>query len=147
LQAKLEERLLPLAAQTGGLRLDPAFAANLRRTIAQFNTYARQGKDPEFHRGETPNERAWQFIGLPVAKNAFPNATMHPLADHGPYYAVIVGAGTLDTKGGPVTNASGQVLSDAGQAIPGLYGAGNCVASVAGQAYWGGGGTIGPAMT
>lgn len=147
LQAKLEERLVPLSAQTGGLRLDAAFAGNLRRTIAAFNGHARRGKDPEFQRGETPNERAWQFIGLPVAKNPFPNATMHPIADHGPYYAVILGAGTLDTKGGPVTNASGQVLSEAGQVIPGLYGAGNCVASPAGQAYWGGGGTIGPAMT
>jgi hypothetical protein len=30
-----------------------------------------------------------------------------------PYYAVIVGAGTLDTEGGPIIYAKGQVLDSA----------------------------------
>ena len=52
----------------------------------------------------------------------------------------------LDTKGGPVTDEDARVLDTMGSPIPGLYGAGNCVASPAGQAYWGPGGTVGVAF-
>ena len=72
---------------------------------------------------------------------------MHPLSSTGPYHALIVGPGALDTKGGPVVDANARVLGLDGTPIPGLFGAGNCVASPAGQAYWGPGGTIGPAVT
>ena len=72
---------------------------------------------------------------------------MHPFRDSGPYHCVILAAGSLDTKGGPRTNPEGQVLDVRGEPIPGLFGAGNCVASPAGQAYWAAGGTIGPALT
>ena len=43
-----------------------------------------------------------------------------------------------------MTNANGQVLDAIGKPIPGLYGAGNCVASASARAYWAGGATLGP---
>lgn len=82
------------------------------------------------------------------APNPNPSITMHPIdVAKGPFYAVILGAGTLDTKGGPVVDVKGQVLDSNAKPIPGLYAAGNCVAHPAAQAYWAGGGTIGPALT
>lgn len=55
--------------------------------------------------------------------------------------------GDLGTKGGLLTNEHAQVVDDAGQAVPGLYAAGNSTASIMGGFYPGAGGTIGPAMT
>jgi 3-oxosteroid 1-dehydrogenase len=46
-----------------------------------------------------------------------------------------------------VIDESARVLTPWGEPIVGLYGAGNCIASPAGQAYWGAGGTIGVALT
>lgn len=147
LRKAIDARLLAIAPQTGGITLAKDFDANLQKAIQRFNGFAKSGKDADFQRGGTPNENAWQYAVVKPLDNPHPNKTMHPIASTGPYYAVILGAGTLDTKGGPLVNASGQVLHASGQPIPGLYGAGNCVASPAHQAYWGGGGTIGPAMT
>jgi 3-oxosteroid 1-dehydrogenase len=45
-----------------------------------------------------------------------------------------------------VIDESARVLTPSGNPIVGLYGAGNCIASPAGQAYWGAGGTIGVAL-
>jgi hypothetical protein len=70
---------------------------------------------------------------------------MYPLAETGPYYAIIVAASAVDTNGGPVINPNGQVLSYSGEPIEGLYGSGNAVASPGVNAYWVGGMTLGNA--
>jgi 3-oxosteroid 1-dehydrogenase len=57
-----------------------------------------------------------------------------------------VRSGVLGTKGGPRTTADGQVVDVDGDPIPGLYAAGNVMASVMGMTYGGAGGTIAPGM-
>lgn len=153
LASKIDAQLREWAPRTGGVRLDATFATNLERTIERYNGYARDGFDPEFNRGKYLYDREWHLLfsarrqGTEQAENTYPNITMHPFADSGPYYAVILGAGTLDTAGGPQVNANAQVLGPDNQPIPGLYGAGNCISAPTGQAYLGAGGTIGPAVT
>lgn len=131
-----------LSAAVGpDVALSPDFASNLAATVARFNGFAETGVDLDFHRGETPLEPVWQG-----PSRGAPNRTMTAFASDGPYYALLLGAGTLDTCGGPVINARGEVLRPDGGVIEGLYGAGNCVASPTGHGYFGAGGTIGPAI-
>jgi hypothetical protein len=141
----IEARLAKLAPHTGGFKLDGSFRQNLPASIARFNDVAATGKDVDLHRGENPIELI--FNGEARPGNDTGNPTMHPISDSGPYYATIVCAGTLDTKGGPLTNADGQVLDVDGEPVPGLYAVGNCAANPTAQAYLAGGGTIGPYFT
>lgn len=139
---RVDQRLAEFAPYIGGLTLDPKFVANLRETIERFNGFAATGLDEDHGRCDTDISVLWSGQKREGAKG-----TMHPISDRGPYHCMLLVAGALDTNGGPKTNARAQVLNTAGEPIPGLYGAGNCVASPAGQAYWGPGGTIGPAIT
>jgi 3-oxosteroid 1-dehydrogenase len=66
---------------------------------------------------------------------------MYPFRESGPYYCVLICGVVLDTNGG--SNAASQVLRPDGSAIPGLYGAGNCVASVACDGYMSLGSSLG----
>ena len=132
----LEERLAKLAGRTGGFSLDDSFAASARRSIERFNAFAGSGLDEDFHRGEAPIEQV--FFGERRPGNDHPNPLLHPLGD-GPYYALILASGTLDTKGGPRIDVDGRVLGLDERPVPGLYGAGNCVASPFGQGYPAGG--------
>lgn len=143
LAAQIDARLAANGDAVAGLRLDVSFTDTLASTIERFNGFATTGVDEDFGRGSAPIGQAWNGPN----REGSPNPTMAPFAPQGPYHAVIVCAGILDTNGGPVTNTSAQVLNHYDTPIPGLYGAGNCVASPAGQAYWGPGATIGLGIT
>nr|NMF96390.1 FAD-dependent oxidoreductase [Aromatoleum toluolicum] len=153
LATNIGARLERIRAHIGTAKLAPDFATNLKQTFERFNGYAKRGVDPDFHRGKAEYDRAWALFFQPAnantrwpVKTGLPNPAMHPLQAKGPYYALIVGAGALDTNGGPVVDARARVVHSSGKPIPGLFGAGNCIASPSREAYFGAGGTIGPAM-
>ena len=151
--ATLDELAQALATRVGELqprapqlRLAEDFAQNLITTIERFNVGAREGRDPDFHRGERPIEVAFNTMFTGGIRDER-NPLLYPFAAAGPYHAAIIVPAALDTKGGPMISPAGEVLDDSGRPIPGLFGAGNCVASAAGKSYWAAGATIGPAVT
>jgi len=131
---KKADTLEGLAAQLG------VDAAGLKATVAKFNQYARDGKDLDFHRGETVFDR---YYG---DEKVQPNACLAPI-ETPPFYGLEAYPGELGTKGGLKTDARAHVLKETGETIPGLYAIGNCSASIMGHSYPGAGATIGPAMT
>jgi succinate dehydrogenase/fumarate reductase flavoprotein subunit len=120
------------------LGIDPVA---LEATVARFNAHARAGADPDFGRGASPYDR---FYGDRSRDGAL--ATLAPL-ETPPFHAVRLESGLLGTCGGARTDASARVLGQDGDAIPGLYAAGNVMASPTGGIYAGAGGTLGPALT
>jgi succinate dehydrogenase/fumarate reductase flavoprotein subunit len=140
----IDARLAALETHIPRFRLAPGFAAALERTVARFNGFARSGVDLDFHRGESIHEP--DFHGPRREGNDLPNPMLFPLAEGGPYHAVILAAGTYGTRGGPEIDTSARVISVWDQPIPGLYGAGNCIASPAGGGYFGGGSQLGPGI-
>jgi succinate dehydrogenase/fumarate reductase flavoprotein subunit len=130
------DSLAELAGQLGVSR------GRLEATAARWNANVAAGHDPDHHRGESAHDRWW---GDPSCKGKI-QAALGPL-DEPPFYAAEIKSGALGTKGGPVTDANARVLDIDGDVIPGLYAAGNTMASVFGMTYGGPGGTLGPAMT
>jgi succinate dehydrogenase/fumarate reductase flavoprotein subunit len=125
-----------LNALAAALTID---ARGLEATAERFNEMARAGRDDEFHRGETTYEH---WLGDP--------ASPHPnlgTVERAPFYALPIHVASSGTKGGPRTNARGEVLDVRGRVIEGLYAAGNVMAGISGPGYFGGGGTIGLGMT
>lgn len=114
--------------------------AAVRQTIANMNTYAKTGVDPEFGRGMNPYD---QMFGDPSSR---PNPNIGPI-DTAPFYAVPINNGDLGTKGGLRCDARARVLDGEGRPIAGLYAAGNNSGTPFGDTYPGAGATIGPAMT
>ncbi|OHV30887.1 MULTISPECIES: FAD-dependent oxidoreductase [Pseudofrankia] len=113
--------------------IDPA---GLTVTVKRFNTYAEQGNDPDFHRGDGAHERYQGDYG------SKPNASLGPLAKP-PFYAVEIYPSDVGTSGGLLCDEHARVLDANHDPIPGLYAAGNCTASVMGRTYPGAGASIG----
>lgn len=110
----------------------------LVRTVARFNVYAADLRDPDFHRGESSYDRYGSDDK---------SITLAPV-DQAPFYGAEISAADLGTCGGARVNARAQVLDPFGAVIPGLYASGNNAGiGSPGTSYGGGGGTIGPAMT
>jgi succinate dehydrogenase/fumarate reductase flavoprotein subunit len=128
-----KDNLDELATEVG---IDPN---GLTSTVNRWNEMVRSGRDEDFNRGESAFDR---YQGDKDAAHPSLGTIERP-----PFYALPIYPGTLGTKGGPRTNEKGEVLNVRGQVIRGLYAAGNVAASITGPAYFGAGGTIGPAMT
>ncbi|MFD7446639.1 FAD-dependent oxidoreductase [Streptomyces sp. NPDC059909] len=142
LAREIDRKLEQLGLPADHDALAPDFDDNLACTLERFRGFAETGVDRDFHRGETPIELA---LAATFGGDG-PNPTLRALNPTGPYYATVLGPGTLDTKGGPRVDVHGRVLRHDGTPVEGLYGVGNCVASPSAEAYWAGGATIGPIL-
>jgi len=137
----IENGYIRKAATLKGLAVEAGINPDgLVETVERFNEFARTGRDLDFNRGDSAYDRSYAD---PSVK---PNPSLAPI-EKPPFYSVNVYPGDLGTKGGLVTNELAQVLREDGSVIDGLYAAGNTAASVMGNTYPGGGGTLGPAMT
>ncbi|MEM7404940.1 MAG: FAD-dependent oxidoreductase [Pseudomonadota bacterium] len=113
----------------------------LRVTINTYNADVATGRDRAFHRGESLWEQK--------LSGATPDDLEPALGsiERGPYFAVPLNRSILVTKGGPRTDATGQVLRPDGSRIGGLYCAGVAMANPIGTRNVGAGTTLGPCMT
>jgi succinate dehydrogenase/fumarate reductase flavoprotein subunit len=128
------DTLAALAAKAG---ID---AAGLQSSVARFNASAAGGQDPDFGKGSRAYNR---FQGDALHG---PNPCIAPV-EHGPFYAIRMVIGDLGTYAGIRTDAHARALDAGGNAIEGLYAAGNDMASIMGGNYPGAGITLGPALT
>ncbi|MBK3823721.1 FAD-binding protein [Paraburkholderia aspalathi] len=112
-------------------------AEALAETVARFNGFCADGRDRDFHRGES----AWEQF-----KAGGANSALGPI-DRPPYLAAPFNRSILGTKGGARTNMAGQVVRADGGVIPGLYAAGLSMANPIGTLAVGPGTTIGPNLT
>lgn len=115
-------------------------ASGLEATVEAFNASAESGQDPLFGKGSRAYNR-YQGDALHG-----PNPCVAPIKD-GPFYAIKLVIGDLGTYAGIKTDEDARVLDADGQPIPGLYAAGNDMASIMGGNYPGAGITLGPALT
>lgn len=115
-------------------------AAQLQRTVEDYNRFAATGEDEAFGRGSSVMNR---FNGDAGAGGI--NPCLGPIGQP-PFYAVAVRPADLASSAGLATDIHGQVLRPDGTTIPGLYAVGNDAASIFKGTYPGPGTTIGPAL-
>ena len=115
-------------------------AMALSATVSEYNSHAREGKDPLFGKGSKAYNR---FQGDALHG---PNPCVAPLVKP-PFYAIKLVTGDLGTFAGLVTDIHARVLDKNRAPIAGLYAVGNDMASIMGGNYPGGGITLGPALT
>ena len=115
-------------------------ASAFMETVRHFNATAPLGHDAVFGKGSKAYNR---YQGDAMHG---PNPCVAPLED-GPFYAIKMVIGDLGTYAGIVTDENARALDAEGRVIPGLYAAGNDMASIMGGNYPGAGITLGPALT
>jgi 3-oxosteroid 1-dehydrogenase len=118
----------------------------LAETVARFNRFCAAGRDEDFQRGERVWERYKARDGAVVLREGGDNPTLRAI-ERAPFVAIPLNRSLLGTKGGPRTNARGEVLRENGEVIAGLFCAGNAMANPIGTRAIGAGTTIGPVMT
>ncbi len=117
--------------------VDPA---TLKATTERFNTFARNGKDEDFGRGDREYDK---WLG---DHTHGPNPALGTV-EEGPFYAMQIVPGDVGTFGGAVTDSSARVLREDGTPIQGLYATGTTSAAVMGRTYPGAGCSVGPSLT
>jgi 3-oxosteroid 1-dehydrogenase len=127
-----------LAGLAGQIGLDPD---TLVETAKRMSGFARKGVDEDFGRGST----IWD-LNRGADPRVSPNPTLGTI-EVAPFYAFSFKPSFLGTKGGPRTNAKGQVVNEDSEVVPGLYAAGNVMANPFGTKGVGGGTTLGPVLT
>jgi len=93
----------------------------LVETVDRFNAHAREGRDPDFHRGEATYNKYW---GSRRNRDFSPGPVLGPL-ETAPFYGIKLELGSVGTLGGLITNTNAQVVNPEGEAIPGLYATSN----------------------
>lgn len=122
--------------------LDPEALA---QTVEEYNGYAAQGYDPDFHRGEAVYQTgAMDSLNRPISSDEPVIDAFDLVALEGPLYAVKISANLINTQGGAERDVNGQIVDNDGNPIPRLFGAGEfgCVYSF----IYNGGGNVGEAF-
>ena len=96
----------------------------LVETVDRFNRYSREGKDPDFQRGEKTYDKYW---GSRRNLDFSPHPVLGPV-EAAPFWGIELQLGSVGTLGGLVTNTNAEVVNSQGEIIPGLYATSNTAA-------------------